>query len=126
MSLWTSNEFDDHEQLCFFSDEATGLRAVVAIHSTALGPAAGGTRFKHYENDQLAVDDALRLSKAMSYKSALAGLPLGGGKAIIIGDPDRLKSRPLLHSFGRYIDRVGRYFRREKMSACRLPTSIPS
>ena len=110
MSLWTSPEFDDHEQLCFFSDEATGLRAVIAIHSTALGPAAGGTRFKHYENDQLAVDDALRLSRAMSFKSALAGLPLGGGKAIIIGDPARLKNRPLLHAFGRYIDRVGSCF----------------
>lgn len=110
MSVWNSPEFDGHEQLCFFTDEATGLRAVVAIHSTALGPAAGGTRFKHYEHDQLAVDDALRLSKAMSYKSALAGLPLGGGKAIIIGDPAKLKNRPLLHAFGRYIDRIGRYF----------------
>ena len=110
MPVWNSREFDDHEQVCFFSDAATGLRAVVAIHSTALGPAAGGTRFKHYEHDELALDDALRLSKAMSYKSALAGLPLGGGKAIIIGDPTKLKNRPLLHAFGRYIDRIGRYF----------------
>ncbi|MDT9600363.1 Glu/Leu/Phe/Val dehydrogenase dimerization domain-containing protein [Sphingosinicella sp. GR2756] len=110
MAVWGSREFDNHEQVCFFSDEATGLRAIVAIHSTALGPAAGGTRFKLYANDSEAVDDALRLSRAMSYKSALAGLPVGGGKAVIIGDPARLKTRALLHAFGRYVDRIGRHF----------------
>lgn len=110
MTLWTSQEFDNHEQICFFSDETTGLRAIVAIHSTALGPAAGGTRFKAYESDSLALDDALRLSRVMSYKSALAGLPVGGGKAVILGDPARLKSRALLHAFGRFIDRIGQTF----------------
>jgi leucine dehydrogenase len=107
MSVWTSREFDDHEQICFFSDEKTGLRAIVAIHSTFLGPAAGGTRFKAYDAEESALDDALRLSRAMSYKSALAGMPVGGGKSVIIGDPERIKTRALLHAFGRFIDRIG-------------------
>jgi len=110
MSIWTSAEYDAHEQVCFFSDEETGLRAIVAIHSTALGPAAGGTRFKSYESDSLAIDDALRLSRAMSYKSALAGLPVGGGKAVIIGDPARIKNRALLHAYGRFLNRIGSHF----------------
>jgi leucine dehydrogenase len=107
MSVWASSEFDDHEQVCFFSDVKTGLRAIVAIHSTFLGPAIGGTRFKTYDGDSFALDDALRLSRAMSYKSALAGMPVGGGKSVIIGDPERIKTRPLLHAFGRFIDRIG-------------------
>jgi len=107
MSVWTSLEFDDHEQICFFSDEKTGLRAIVAIHSTFLGPAAGGTRFKPYDSEDAALDDALRLSRAMSYKSALAGMPVGGGKSVIIGDPQRIKTRALLHAFGRFIHRIG-------------------
>lgn len=110
MVVWQSEEFDNHEQVCFFSDQATKLRAVVAIHSTARGPAAGGTRFKPYASDDMALDDALRLSRAMSYKSALAGLPLGGGKAVIIGDPRKIKSRELLLAFGRFIDRIGNVF----------------
>lgn len=110
MNVWESREFDAHEQVCFFTDEATGLRSIVAIHSTALGAAAGGTRFKVYSNETEALDDALRLSRAMSYKSALAGLPLGGGKAVIIGDPGKVKSRELLHAYGRYIDRIGQTF----------------
>ena len=107
MSVWTSREFDNHEQVCFFSDEETGLRAIVAIHSTFLGPAAGGTRFKPYDADDSALDDALRLSRAMSYKSALAGMPVGGGKSVIIGDPRSIKTRALLHAYGRFIDRIG-------------------
>jgi leucine dehydrogenase len=110
MSVWASFEFDDHEQVCFFSDEKTGLRAIVAIHSTFLGPAAGGTRFKSYNSDSEALDDALRLSRAMSYKAALAGMPVGGGKAVIIGDPERIKTRALLHAFGGFIDRIGNTF----------------
>lgn len=110
MNVWESREFDAHEQVCFFTDEATGLRSIVAIHSTALGAAAGGTRFNAYDNEAQALDDALRLSRAMSYKSALAGLPLGGGKAVIIGDPVKLKNRELLHAYGRYIDRIGQTF----------------
>ena len=107
MAVWKSREFDDHEQVCFFSDAKTGLRAIVAIHSTFLGPAAGGTRFKAYDSEDSALDDALRLSRAMSYKSALAGMPVGGGKSVIIGDPGSIKNRALLHAFGRFIDRIG-------------------
>jgi leucine dehydrogenase len=107
MSIWSSPEFDDHEQVCLFSDRKTGLRAIVAIHSTYLGPAIGGTRFKSYESDELAFDDALRLSRAMSYKAALAGMPVGGGKSVIIGDPGTIKNRELLHAYGRFIDRIG-------------------
>ncbi|WP_375284363.1 Leu/Phe/Val dehydrogenase [Marinicauda pacifica] len=110
MSVWQSTEFDNHEQVCCFSDAETGLRAVVAVHSTALGPAAGGTRFQPYATDDMAMDDALRLSRAMSYKCALAGLPVGGGKAVIIGDPGHLKSEKLLTVFGRFIDRIGNVF----------------
>jgi leucine dehydrogenase len=110
MSVWASFEFDDHEQVCFFSDERTGLRAIVAIHSTFLGPAVGGTRFKMYDGDSFALDDALRLSRAMSYKSALAGMPVGGGKSVIIGDPERIKTRALLHAFGGFIDRIGNVY----------------
>jgi leucine dehydrogenase len=110
MEIWDSPEFDAHEQVCFFNDEATGLRAIVAIHSTALGTAAGGTRFKPYASNREAADDALRLSRAMSYKSALAGLSVGGGKAVIVGDPLKLKSRDLLHAYGAFIDRLGGLF----------------
>ena len=105
-----SKEFDDHEQVCQFSDPKTGLRAIVAIHSSVRGPAAGGTRFFDYANDDLALDDALRLSRAMSYKSALAGLPVGGGKAVILGDPRRIKNTPLLQAYGRFINRIGASF----------------
>jgi leucine dehydrogenase len=107
MSVWASAEFDHHEQVCFFSDEKTGLRTIVAIHSTFLGPAIGGTRFKEYASDEFALDDALRLSRAMSYKSALAGMPVGGGKSVIIGDPNAIKTRELLLAYGRFIDRIG-------------------
>ena len=110
MSVWASAEFDDHEQVCFFTDRATGLRCIVAIHSTALGPAVGGTRFKAYPDGQGALDDALRLSRAMSYKTALAGLPVGGGKAVIIADPAQGKSREVLHAYGRFVDRIGQTF----------------
>ena len=110
MEFWQSAEFDDHEQVCLLSDPATRLKAIIAIHSTALGPAAGGTRFKNYYTEGHALEDALRLSRAMSYKSALAGLPCGGGKAVIIGDPGRLKSTPLLHAYGRFINRMNGWF----------------
>jgi leucine dehydrogenase len=110
MTVWTSPEFDDHEQVCQFADPPTGLRAVVAVHSTALGTAVGGTRFKTYDGEQGALDDALRLSRAMSYKCALAGLPVGGGKAVIMGDPAVLRSDALLHAFGGYLNRLGAVF----------------
>lgn len=110
MDIWSSPEYDGHEQVCLFQDPCTGLKCVVAIHSTALGPACGGTRFKAYVSDMSGVEDALRLSRAMSYKSALANMPVGGGKAVIIGDPAQLKSRDLLLAYGRFIDRIGPTF----------------
>jgi len=101
----------EHEQVVFCNDPATGLKAIVAIHSTALGPALGGTRFYPYASTNDALVDALNLSRGMSYKAALAGLDLGGGKAVIIGDPTRLKSESLLRAYGRFVQSLnGRYF----------------
>src|SRR4051812_14927649 len=97
-----SDVFDlgsEHEQVVFANDPATGLKAVIAIHSTALGPALGGTRFHPYASTADAVTDVLNLSRGMSYKAALAGLDLGGGKAVIIGDPKTAKSEPLLRAY---------------------------
>jgi valine dehydrogenase (NAD+) len=100
-----------HEQVVFCHDEPTGLRAIVAIHSTALGPALGGTRFYPYASEGDALADVLNLSKGMSYKAALAGLDLGGGKAVIIGDPKTSKSEALLRAYGRFVQSLGgRYY----------------
>jgi valine dehydrogenase (NAD+) len=100
----------EHEQVVFCNDPATGLRAIIAIHSTALGPALGGTRFYPYTSTDAAVTDVLALSRGMSYKAALAGLDLGGGKAVIIGDPATLKSEALLRAYGRFVQSLnGRY-----------------
>ena len=99
-----------HEQVVVGHDEESGLRAVVAIHSTALGPALGGTRFHSYVDRAAALADVLLLSRAMSYKNALAGLPHGGGKAVIIGDPRRDRSTAMLHAYGRLVAGLsGRY-----------------
>src|SRR5499427_7788116 len=95
---------DHHEQVVFCSDPASGLRAIIAIYSTALGPALGGTRFYPYADEDAALADVLNLSRAMAYKNALAGLDLGGGKAVIIGDPDQLKSEALLRAYGRFVE----------------------
>ena len=86
MDFFENTSFDGHEQVTFFHHKRTGLRAIVAIHNTNLGPALGGCRMWSYENDQDAVTDVLRLSKGMTYKAALAGLKLGGGKSVIIGN----------------------------------------
>jgi valine dehydrogenase (NAD+) len=96
-----------HEEVVLHHDRATGLRAVVAIHSTARGAALGGTRFHPYDSDSDAVADALRLATAMSYKNALAGLEHGGGKAVIIGDPRADKSRELFLAYGRFVESLG-------------------
>ncbi|HEX8447020.1 MAG TPA: Glu/Leu/Phe/Val dehydrogenase dimerization domain-containing protein [Sphingomonas sp.] len=104
---WDYLDYDDHEGLHFFRDRASGLTAVIAIHSTALGPAAGGTRFWHYADPELAVTDVLRLSRGMSFKNAMAGLPLGGGKAVILADSARVKSPELLAAFGRAVNSLG-------------------
>ncbi|XVS61981.1 Leu/Phe/Val dehydrogenase [Actinosynnema sp. CA-299493] len=100
----------DHEQIILCQDAATGLKAVIAIHSTALGPALGGTRFRRYPSDEEAVKDALDLSRGMSYKNAMAGLDFGGGKAVIIGEPARDKSEELLMAFGRCVADMGGRF----------------
>ncbi len=104
---WDFPDFDAHEALHLIHDEATGLRAIIAIHSTHLGPAAGGTRFWHYADDADALTDALRLSRGMSFKNAMAGLPLGGGKAVILAPEDREKTPEQLAAFGLAIDRLG-------------------
>jgi valine dehydrogenase (NAD+) len=97
----------DHEQVVFCQDTATGLKAIIGIYSTALGPGLGGTRFYPYGTEDEALADVLRLSKAMAYKNALAGLDLGGGKAVIIGDPGRIKTEPLLRAYGRFVASLG-------------------
>ena len=96
-----------HEQVVFCADPQSGLRAVIAVYSTALGPALGGTRFFPYATEEEAVTDALALSKAMAYKNSLAGLDLGGGKAVIIGDPRTDKTEALLRAYGRFVESLG-------------------
>lgn len=97
----------DHEQVVFCQDAETGLRAIIGIHSTVLGPAMGGTRFWNYASDQAALTDALRLSRGMTLKNSIAGLNIGGGKAVIIGDVKQLKNEKLLRRFGQFVDGVG-------------------
>jgi leucine dehydrogenase len=104
---WGLPDFDAHEEIHFVTDEQCGLKAIIAVHSTHLGPAGGGVRFWHYAKDDDALTDALRLSRGMSYKNAMAGLPLGGGKAVILADENRTKSPELLHAFGKAVDGVG-------------------
>jgi leucine dehydrogenase len=106
-AFWTEADFDAHEGVHFIHDRASGLTAIIALHSTHLGPGAGGTRFWHYAEPADALRDALRLSRGMSYKNAMAGLPMGGGKAVILANPDRKKTPELLAAFGDAIDRLG-------------------
>ena len=107
MTFFENAENRGHESVHQFCDSQTGLRAIIAIHSTALGPAAGGCRMWHYESEAGAVRDALRLSRGMTYKNAMAGLPLGGGKAVILANPDIPPSDDLFHAFGRCVDSLG-------------------
>ena len=107
---WGLPDFDAHEEVHFVTDEKCGLKAIIALHSTHLGPAAGGARFWHYAKDEEALTDALRLSRGMSYKNAMAGLPLGGGKSVILADAERTKTPEMLHAFGKAVDGIcGRY-----------------
>jgi leucine dehydrogenase len=107
---WGLPDFDAHEEIHFVTEEKSGLKAIIALHSTHLGPAGGGCRFWHYAEDEQALIDALRLSRGMSYKNAMAGLPLGGGKAVILADQNRTKTPEMLHAFGKAVDGVcGRY-----------------
>jgi len=107
MSVFHHDEFDHHEALHFFDDPATGLRAIIAIHSTALGPAAGGCRRWQYASDADALTDVLRLSRGMTYKNAIAGLPFGGGKAVILAKDKNEKTPELFRAFGRIVDSLG-------------------
>ncbi len=122
MPVFDSRSFKNHEQVVFCADETTGLKAIIAVHSTALGPAAGGCRFWDYaaahrkmapsdiaeqRGEQDAIYDVLRLSRGMSYKNAMAGLRLGGGKSVIIGNPKQLGNDDLMRAFGRYVNRLG-------------------
>ena len=104
---WGLADFDAHEEVHFVTDEKCGLKAIIAIHSTHLGPAAGGARFWHYAKDEDALIDALRLSRGMSYKNAMAGLPLGGGKTVLLADEARTKTPDLLHAFGKAVEHIG-------------------
>ncbi len=114
-------EGPEHEQVVFCNDPATGLRAIIAIHSTTLGPALGGTRFYPFASTQDALTDVLNLSRGMTYKAALAGLDLGGGKAVIIGDPTKDKNEALLRAYGRFVQSLGgRYY-----TACDVGTYSP-
>jgi leucine dehydrogenase len=100
----------EFEQVVYNHDPASGLRAIIAIHSTALGPALGGTRFYPYRTEEDALADVLRLARGMSYKAAAAGLDLGGGKAVIMGDPKRVRSEALLRAYGRFVESLGGRF----------------
>jgi leucine dehydrogenase len=106
-AVWDLPDFDDHEHVHLFRDRASGLTAVIAVHSTHLGPGAGGVRFWHYSDAAHAVTDALRLSRGMSYKNAMAGLPMGGGKGVILANDAGTKSPAMLAAFGRAIDSLG-------------------
>ncbi|TQM66720.1 valine dehydrogenase (NAD+) [Actinomadura hallensis] len=112
------SRFGTHEQVVFCQDEASGLRAIIAIYSTALGPSLGGTRFYPYASEEEALSDVLNLSRGMAYKAALAGLDLGGGKAVIIGDPATEKTEAKLRAYGRFVQSLnGRYY-----TACDIGT----
>ncbi|WP_063836807.1 Leu/Phe/Val dehydrogenase, partial [Streptomyces sp. NRRL S-15] len=109
-----------HEQVVICQDRASGLKAVIALHSTALGPALGGTRFYPYASEEEAIADALNLSRGMSYKNAMAGLDHGGGKAVIIGDPELIKTEALLLAYGRFVASLGGRY----VTACDVGTYV--
>lgn len=124
MNVFDSPDFDHHETVAFFDDKNSGLKAIIAIHSTALGPACGGTRMYPYATVDAALTDALRLSKGMSYKNAIADLPLGGGKAVIIGNPASDKSDAKFSAYAEAINALGgRYV--TAMDVGILPTDMP-
>ena len=104
MNVFDSPDFDHHESVSFFDDRKTGLKAIIAVHSTALGPSCGGTRMYAYPSADAALTDVLRLSRGMSYKNAIADLPLGGGKAVILGDPGKDKSEARLLAYARAVN----------------------
>ena len=117
MAFFDLPDYDNHEQVVFCSDENSQLKAIIAVHSTKLGPAVGGCRMWDYVSDEEALVDALRLSKGMTYKNALAGLKMGGGKSVIIGDANVIKSEKLFKAFGEALNGLnGRYFSAEDVN----------
>ena len=115
----------EYEEVVFFHDPPTGLRAIVAIHSTTLGPALGGTRFYPFDSEDDALHDVLRLARGMTFKAAAAGLDLGGGKAVIVGDPKRIKTEELLRAYGRFIETLGgRYITAEDIGTSRADMDL--
>jgi leucine dehydrogenase len=117
MSIYSNEHFADHEQVVFCNDKATGLKAIIAIHNTKLGPALGGTRMWDYADEEAALADVLRLSKGMTYKAAVAGLNLGGGKAVIIGDHKKMRSEAYFRAYGRFVNSLnGRYITAEDVN----------
>lgn len=117
MAFFDLADYDDHEQVVFFSDKASGLKAIIAVHDTTLGPAVGGCRLWDYASDEAALVDALRLSKGMTYKNAMAGLKMGGGKSVIIGDAKSIKSEALFKAFGEALNQInGRYLSAEDVN----------
>lgn len=114
MSWFEAMEQHDYEELVLCQDRNSGLKAIIAIHDTTLGPALGGTRMWTYASEEAAIEDALRLARGMTYKNAVSGLNLGGGKTVIIGDPRRDKNEAMFRAFGRYIQGLnGRYITAE-------------
>lgn len=114
MKIFEALEEHDYEQIVYCQDKASGLKAIIAIHDTTLGPALGGTRMWNYSTEEEALEDALRLARGMTYKNAAAGLNLGGGKAVIIGDAKTDKSEAMFRAFGRYVESLnGRYITAE-------------
>lgn len=125
MSVFDQASADGHEQVVYCQDPDSGLRVIIAIWSTALGPSLGGTRFYPYADEADALCDVLRLSRAMGYKAAAAGLDLGGGKAVIIGDPRLTKSEPLLRAYGRFVDSLGgRYITAEDVGTTQADMDV--
>lgn len=110
MPFFQNQDFDTHEQISFFYDQPTGLKVIIAIHNTNRGPALGGCRFWPYASEDEALKDALRLSRGMTYKAALANLQLGGGKAVVIGDSTTEKTSERLHAIGRFIERLNGHY----------------
>lgn len=107
----------EHEQLVFCHDEEIGLKAIIAIHNTVLGPAMGGTRMWNYQSEEAAIKDALRLSRGMTFKNAIAGLNIGGGKAVIIGDAKKIKNEALMRRFGKFVNSLnGKYWTAEDVN----------
>lgn len=112
--IFTAISESEHEQVVFCNDKNSGLKAIIAVHNTVLGPALGGTRFWNYTNERDALIDVLRLSRGMTYKSAISGINLGGGKAVIIGDASKIKSEALWRRFGKFVESLsGKYITAE-------------